>query len=190
MRVKYSLFFPLRRTSAVIDSESQEQDITVRRAAEADASAIVQIHYDAVHLTASKDYDDEILNDWSAQTANRVKELELQIASNPEDTDMFVAEIQGSVVGFGEIAANNNELRAVYVSPKAGRKGVGKALLNKIEETAIQKGLSELCLDSSLTAYDFYLANGFVKDEESYHSLRSGRQMKCVKMHKLLLNRT
>jgi hypothetical protein len=38
----------------------------IRKADKKDAAALIQIHYDAVHTTASQDYGDDILDAWSA----------------------------------------------------------------------------------------------------------------------------
>jgi putative acetyltransferase len=164
----------------------QQQDIVIRRAIKSDASAIIKVHYDAVHITASKDYDEAILDDWSSLPDDRVERLEAQIEDNPESTIMIVAEIAGAIVGFGEIAPSNNELRAVYVSPSAGRKAVGKAILQALETLARDQRVPELWLDSSLTAEPFYLAHGYLRDGQADHQLRSGRKMICIKMHKRL----
>ena len=63
----------------------RQQDIVIRRAIKGDASAIVKVHYDAVHVTAGKDYDQSILDDWSALPFDRVERLETQIEDNPEN---------------------------------------------------------------------------------------------------------
>lgn len=59
-------------------------------------------------------------------------------------------------------------------------------LLQEIEKAARSHGLTELWLDSSLTAVPFYLSQGFAGSVESEHTLRSGRKMRCVKMQKKL----
>jgi putative acetyltransferase len=168
------------------NSTSQHQKVLIRKAIEKDAAAIVQVHYDAVHVTAAKDYDEAILEGWSCLTDDRVKQLEAYIGNNPDNTNMLVAEIKGDIVGFGEIVPSNKELRAVYVSPAAGRTGIGRALLQELESVARKQGVPELWLDSSLTAEPFYLAHGYLSDGQGEHQLRSGGKMKCIKMHKNL----
>jgi N-acetylglutamate synthase-like GNAT family acetyltransferase len=170
----------------ITNSTSQQQNILIRNASEDDAAAIVQVHYDAVHVTASKDYDEAILKDWSGLPDARIDRLQGQIISNPENTSMLVAEINGEIVGFGEIVSSTCELRAVYVSPIAARNGVGGALLNELEAIARKKGVLNLWLDSSLTAEPFYLSHGYLSDGRGEHHLQSGRKMICVKMHKCL----
>jgi putative acetyltransferase len=158
----------------------------IRKATEKDAAAIIQLHFDAVHVTAAADYDQAILDDWSRPLTGRLDAMKNQLRVNAEQTEMFVCEIDGQAVGFGELAPRTNEVRAVYVGPSASRKGVGKKLLQELEKAAHSHGLTELWLDSSLTAVPFYSSQGFVGTVESEHTLRSGRKMRCVKMQKKL----
>jgi putative acetyltransferase len=48
----------------------------------------------------------------------------------------LIAEIAGRVVGIGAAVFESVELRACYVAPDAGRKGVGSALVKEIEHAA------------------------------------------------------
>jgi putative acetyltransferase len=136
-------------------------------------------------MTAAADYEPIVLDEWSAPVDVRVEAMAKQIESNFEGATLIVAELDGLVVGFGEIIASRCELRAVYVSPSAGRSGVGRALLTALESRARELGAARLWLDSSITAEPFYLAHGYKSDGHSQHELRSGRKMACVKMHKL-----
>jgi putative acetyltransferase len=161
-------------------------NLTVRKAAEKDAAAIIRLHFDAVHVTAAADYEQAVLNDWSKPVEGRLEGMQEQLKVNADHTEMFICEIDNQAVGFGELAPRTNEVRAVYVAPLAARKGVGKMLLQEIEKAARSHGLTELWLDSSLTAVPFYSSQGFVGSAESEHTLRSGKKMRCVKMQKAL----
>ena len=55
---------------------------------------------------------------------------------------------------FGEILLN-------YVLPTLQGHGIGKAMLNAVKVDATEKNLTELYLESTLTAKDFYLSQGF-----------------------------
>jgi putative acetyltransferase len=162
-------------------------DISIRKATEKDAAEIIQVHYQAVHITAAEDYEQNILNEWSAFSEARIERLKTQLLTNPDKATMLVAELKNKIVGFGEIVPLNNELRAVYVSPRAARSGVGRTLLKQLEWEAAKVGVDRLWLDSSLTAAPFYLAHGYEIDERAEHELSSGRKMACIKMHKVLV---
>ncbi|MDZ4835230.1 MAG: GNAT family N-acetyltransferase [Candidatus Melainabacteria bacterium] len=159
-------------------------DIVIRNAVDADAAAIIKVHYDAVHQTAAKDYEQAILDDWSSSEKERVDHLEVQIRINPKKRDLLIAEIGGQIVGFGELDAAGGEIVALYVSPTVNRKGVGQALLAELESIARKQNVLKLTLDSSLTAEPFYSANDYQSAGQHEHQLKSGRKMPCIKMHK------
>jgi hypothetical protein len=54
------------------------------------------------------------------------------------------------------------------------------------EASAMAAGASNLKLDSSLAAVEFYKANGFVETGRGEHALRVGCTMACVFMQKNL----
>jgi putative acetyltransferase len=110
-----------------------------------------------------------------------------QVRANRENEYRLIAEIDRQVVGIGALAFENSELRACYVAPAAGRRGVGSALVLEIERAARERGLSALELDSSITAEAFYRKQGYEARERGEHILRNGPRMACVKMRKSLL---
>ena len=149
-----------------------------------DAKSILQVHYDAVHHIASKDYSKRILNDWSPSvTDKRIRDYKKKSIKR---SVTVVAEMNREVIGFGTVVPKENEIRAVYISPKAKRIGIGTALLRKLEAVARKKGIKELNLESSITAEKFYNKNGYKTLEYRYFTLRTGRKMRSVKMVKKL----
>lgn len=160
--------------------------VTIRAATVADARAILQVHFDAVHETARHEYEASILDEWSMQVTDaRIDYMTMRMQENSDGEIMIVAERDGNIVGFGSIAPGN-ELRAVYVSPKAGKSGVGTAILKRLEELAREHGWTELNLDASINARAFYAKNGYLAKSVGFHKLRSGRDMRCVLMTKKL----
>jgi N-acetylglutamate synthase-like GNAT family acetyltransferase len=160
--------------------------VVVRPATVDDARAILQVHFDAVHETARHEYEAAILDEWSIPiTDTRVADMTRHMREQPDGEIMIVAECDGEVVGFGSIASSD-ELRAVYVSPRKGKSGVGTVILDRLEELAREKGWCELNLDASLNARAFYAKHGYTAKSEGLHKLRSGREMRCVHMTKKL----
>ncbi len=98
----------------------------------------------------------------------------------------YVAEIENKIVGFGELAPQENELRAVYVHPDHGRKGIGGQLMQALDQAARDLGMPELKMDASINAEAFYTRHGFEVVERGEHTLRNGLKMACVKMRKSL----
>jgi putative acetyltransferase len=105
--------------------------IIVRPMRPEDARAALEAHRSAIHGTAAKDHPRSILHEWGPLpvTEQNVKRFQ----ANPDNEIRIVAERDGEIVGFGALVQENNELRACYVAPKAGRKGVGSALVRELE---------------------------------------------------------
>ena len=97
-----------------------------------------------------------------------------------------MAEVDGAPVGIGAIVVSNSELRACYVTPTAARRGVGSALVAKIEQIAREHHLDYLELESSITAEPFHCALGYRVESRGEHVLSSGVPMAAVKMRKRL----
>jgi len=89
-------------------------------------------------------------------------------------------------VGIGGMVAENNELRACYVSPLVSRRGVGSALLLEIERAAREQGSPYLDADASLTAAPFYSSNGYLVRERGERVLHNGQRMACIRMRKTI----
>jgi putative acetyltransferase len=155
--------------------------IEIRPYKESDARAVLEVHRAAVIKTAARDYEPAILEEWSPPVDDQ--RLEKFKRENSADV-RIVADINGAVIGFGELVTNESLLGACYVHPEYGGKGVGHKILSKLEEIALEKGLTYLFMDSSITAEKFYNAHGYKTIEHGEHSLRSGRKMACVKMRK------
>ena len=109
-----------------------------------------------------------------------------RVRVNRENEYRLIADMDGRVVGIGVGAFEKAELRACYVAPDVGGKGIGSALVREIERAARKHGLTHLELDSSVTAESFYRKAGFEAFERGERALRNGQRMACVKMRKAL----
>jgi len=100
--------------------------------------------------------------------------------------EFFVAEEHGTILGFGVLNQQTAEVEAVYVSPQAGRRGIGLELLRKLEERGGALGLGVLRLNASLNAVPFYKRAGYVAQQQSKYRLSTGVEIACVPMVKLI----
>src|SRR5439155_619481 len=75
--------------------------------------------------------------------------------------ELFVAERQGQIVGFGQLDPRRGEIEACYVAPGAVGFGIGKALLGRMEEEARRRGHSVVHLNATLNAESFYERMGY-----------------------------
>ena len=158
--------------------------LTIGEASEANAEAIVSVHFAAVHGTAAGRYPPDVLAAWSPPvTPERVERMRQAILSPA--LRVVVARLGGTVVGFGSLFAEGGEW-SLYVRPEAGRQGVGAALFGALEEQAVRAGLTYLEMDASLNAEAFYIRHGFIVLGYGTRRLQSGVEMACVRMQKTL----
>src|SRR3989344_570399 len=71
----------------------------------------------------------------------------------------FVAEKKNKIMGY--ISLSGNEIKKLFVLPKFHKKGIGRKLLNKIEDVAKKKNMKKLVLYSNYYTEDFYKKCGF-----------------------------
>ncbi len=79
-----------------------------------------------------------------------------------ERGDVFVADLDGRVVGFAVLLANDRgaELDGLFVEPSCWRQGVGSALVDEAAHRARQLGLT-LAVTAGVDARGFYEHRGF-----------------------------
>lgn len=150
-----------------------------------DVEAIVAVHHAAVRALAGLDYPPEVIDAWSPPPGEG-RYRWIRAAMTGLEELWVVAEINGSVIGFGSVVPGNRELRSLYVHPRAAGRGVGTTILSRLEATALDRGVDVLQLDSSLNAERFYRGRGWKVVERGTHRLNSGREMACVKLRKTL----
>jgi putative acetyltransferase len=162
-----------------------EPSVEIRPATLADAEAIVAVHFAAVHHTAAAFYPPDVLDRWSRQPDERRFEQIRRAVARGEEL-LVVARDSSGVVGFGSIVPSLQELHAVYVHPRAGRRGIGARILVELERLAIERGVVRLQMEASVNAEAFYQRGGYEVVERSVFPLGGGIEMASVKMKKEL----
>lgn len=147
-----------------------------------DARVWLEVHRAAVHGTAVSVYPHSVIEAWSPE--GRLADLE-SVVWDPLGIKIL-AVLGDEVVGIGEVVPAANELRACYVSPDHGRRGVGQAIVGELEQIARSRGARSLNLDASLNAEAFYGRLGYAVLAHAEHRLGSGEKMACVKLSKRL----
>lgn len=154
--------------------------LTIRRAQKEDCQSIASVHTAAVTGIRADLYTPEEIQAWAVPKKPESYEEAVR------RKEFFVAEEDGVIVGFGVLNEESSEVEAVYVSPGAGRRGIGLEVLGKLEERARALGLEELRLNSSLNAVPFYARAGYAAKERSKYRLSTGVEITCVPMVKVL----
>jgi N-acetylglutamate synthase-like GNAT family acetyltransferase len=158
--------------------------VNIRRARQEDCQAIMCVHVDAVSGIRTSLYTPEEIQAWAAP--KKPESYEESIRTK----EFFVVEEERVIVAFGVLNQNSAEVEAVYVSPRAGRRGIGLSLLQKLEERAHALGLEELRLNAALNAVPFYKRAGYVAQAESKYRLSTGVEIACIPMVKSVIGGT
>ena len=154
--------------------------LKIRKARQEDSHSIGRVHAAAVSGIRTALYTPEEIQAWAVP--KQPESYEESIHSK----EFFVAEDDGVILGFGVLNQESAEVEAVYVSPEAGRRGIGLEVLRKLEERARDLGIWELRLNASLNAVRFYEKAGYVAQERSKYRLLTGVEIACVPMVKAL----
>ena len=129
----------------------------VRKALPHDAEAACVVLRRSIELCCKKDHkgDPRILAAW---LANKTPE---NVRSWFSSAGFAVVAETGDRVAGVAMLSESGRLVLNYLVPEALHQGIGRAMLLAIEDEARARGLSELHLESTATAHDFYLRNGY-----------------------------
>ena len=152
--------------------------VLIRPAQAADAAGIADVHVRAIREVCSKSYAAHQIEAW---VSGKCPELYLDaIATKP----FFVAVLNDDVVGFAQLNPEAGEVKAVYVRPDCVGRGVGRLLLQTLEDAARVRALTLLKVQASLNAVEFYRAQGYVLEDVTSYRLKVGAELECANMHK------
>jgi N-acetylglutamate synthase-like GNAT family acetyltransferase len=153
---------------------------SLRRATAADASAMWDVRCDAIRQTCRSHYPVDLLERWASTP------LPETFGQRIEDEYVVVGTLDSRIVGFASLKASEELVDAVFVSPDAGRRGLGRQLLAQLEEVAVKLGLQTLRVNASLNAAPFYAAAGYEAISEDIYTTSAGVAIECVRMRKSL----
>lgn len=101
----------------------------------------------------------------------QLKGSEILTDEDQSDHAMVVDDETNEIIGVARMQTNTHtqgQVRCVAVSPKVQGRGVGKLLMNYLENVAQQKGIHEIILDARENAVKFYLSIGYEIIGDSY----------------------
>jgi GNAT superfamily N-acetyltransferase len=136
------------------------------------------MHVESIRVVCSADYSPQQIEAWAGP-----KRPQDYIDYMLQGVAMFVAESGGEIVAFASLAGD--EVKAVYVSPRTQRMGIGRALLATLEREAIHRGITTIKLESTITAQGFYESQGFAQIAPTVHRM-CGVDVPCIAMIKEL----
>lgn len=135
----------------------------LRKAEQADASAISTVIIRAISQTNAKDYPPEFIaalpeHFSPAQIASRLATRDTCVVLDAERV-IATASLDGATV------------RSVFVLPQYQGSGVGLALMKHIEALARERDIVSLSVPSSITAVGFYQRLGYQTVREVYEGV-------------------
>ena len=140
---------------------------TIRRAREADAAAIADVHVRSWRAGYRGLLPDELLD--SLSTERRERSWGEIVAGGTRIATTIVAEEAGRVVGFCALALEPRalEIAALYVDPERWRRGIGLALLDAALADARERECRSAflwVLPENEPARELYARRGFADD--------------------------
>ena len=153
--------------------------LQVRAFRDADAPALHEVFYSAIHGTASADYTPEQVEAWAPAEIDQARWAERMREIAP-----FVAEEDGRIIGYADVQADGY-IDHFFVAATAGRRGVGSALMRQIHTTAAERAIAALYSNVSITARPFFEHWGFIVEAEQRPVAR-GVPMTNYRMRKVL----
>ena len=126
--------------------------MVIRPYRSADCAILAQIYYDTIHTVNAADYTKAQLDAWASGNVDLQVWDEYFLARRS-----FVAESQGTIVGFADMD-DSGYLGRLYVHKDHQGKGIGKALCDTVEKAV---DVPKYTLHSSITAKPFYEKLGY-----------------------------
>lgn len=110
--------------------------LDIRPYQEIDSGSVLEVHGAAIIKTAARDYDSDILEEWSPP----IDYIRLEKFKRENSADVrIIANVGGTVVGFGELVTKESLLGACYVHPKYGRQGLGRKFWPSLKKSRWKK---------------------------------------------------
>ena len=151
----------------------QQSTLKIRTATDADAARLHELHTISVRTLCKNHYRPEVIDGW---LLNRSPQGYLRPIKRG---DIFVAEQDSQIVGFGEAASG--VILAVYVDPLAVGQHVGTTILQYALQIARDGHVGPIRLESTLNAVGFYENFGF-HELERITVQRGSAAVPCVLM--------
>lgn len=96
----------------------------------------------------------------------------------------LVLEKAGRILGTGTLVGD--EIKRVFVEPGLQRHGLGRLIMQRLEDRAESLGIAAIELDASLPAQPFYDKLGYATIERTSLEVENDRRMDFFRMRKIL----
>jgi putative acetyltransferase len=153
----------------------------LRRYRRGEEVEIWNVYFAATRVSVARDYHLDLIERWAPKDQDMGAWAARLVEKNP-----FVAVMEGRIVGMAEIE-RDGFIDYFYVHPDWQGRGIGKALLKRVEGEAEKLGAGRIFADVSVTAKEFFLARGF-RIAEAKNNVILGHPAPNFRMEKELEN--
>ncbi len=150
--------------------------IVIREYVDADAQALLDIHFYTIRNINIRDYSQEQVDAWAPEG------FDLSIWKKRMDgLSPFVAEIDGVIVGYTDLQPTGL-IDHFFCHHEYQGQGVGRALMNHVFEIGRLRGIKRFYSEVSITARPFYEHFGFkvVQAQEMEVRGKNTKKTPCV----------
>lgn len=105
--------------------------------------------------------DETVLSEW---LSNKTPENVMSWINSESTYSIVAVNGHGDIVGFAILSVQ--EITLLYLLPEVLYKGVGKRMLQSLEEYALKTGIKRVKVMSSIPARAFYERNGYISNGE------------------------
>jgi len=151
----------------------------IRKASNADKENISSLHISSIRKLCCNHYTREQLNAWASVLKPSVYDQALK-----EKVFLVAYNSQQNLLGLGILDVENAEVSAIYINPDYAGMGIGTKLLNELEMKARKSKVLRITVHSTLNAKNFYMNQGYIDQELTFHRLPNGSKLECVRMIK------
>jgi len=110
-----------------------------------------------------------------------------RILADAEEGCTVVLEQDGQVIGTGTVAGN--EIKRVFVGPVFQKRGLGRLIMQVLEDHAVSAGIGVVKLDASLPSKKFYDSLGYIMLEETFLEVENNKRLDYYRMEKRLTDK-
>jgi GNAT superfamily N-acetyltransferase len=158
-----------------------DPNLSIRKFDESDAEAVSRLIIDNLTQVNVQDYGKATVRQLARQY------IPAHILKYAQKGEMYVGEIplEGALQVVGTVTLEGERVRNLFSRVDVHGQGVGKRLMEFIENLAIHNGLKRLTLYADLSAAEFYEKLGYIRVGEKVQLIRSAR-IKMIAMEKVL----